>query len=126
MNAVQHHILGIVQTMNHNWLSGEFDHLNRHLHPNVVFVNTEGAVRVKGRQAYVDAFRNFVQHVHTQNYTFQDEKVELWDKTAVASYEFAMSYRLAGRDFQKKGREVVVFNRDGDDWRVVYRTLSPY
>lgn len=125
MSATQH-IMDIVQTINQKGLAGDLDQVRRHLHPNVMFVNTAGAVRVKGRQECMDAFQNFVRHVHASAFRLYNEKVEFEGETAVASYEFDMAYQLAGKDFRKKGREIVVLNRDGENWRVIYRTLSPY
>lgn len=120
------HIWDIVQAFNKTWLAGDFERLGEYLHPDVVFFNTAGVGRVKGHENCITAFSNFTKHAHTKIYCVYDEKVEIWEKTAVASYEFAMTYQLAGRDFQKKGRDILVFNQEKDIWRVVYRTLSPY
>jgi ketosteroid isomerase-like protein len=125
MNTTQQ-ILEIVQAFNKIWVAGEFKSLGQYLHPDVVFVNTAGVGRVKGYDKCIAAFSDFTKHAHTKVYDVHNEKVEMWGKTAVASYEFAMVYQLAGRDYEKKGRDILVFNQQNDEWKMVYRTLSPY
>lgn len=118
-------ILNIVQAFNQSWIAGEFERLGQYLHPNVVFANTVGAARVRGQENCIAAFSDFTTHVHTQDYGVHNEKVEVWGKTAVASYEFIMNYQMAGKKLQKRGRDILVLNLDQGDWKVVYRTLSP-
>jgi hypothetical protein len=124
MNTTQQ-ILSIVQAFNQSWMAGEFDRLGQYLHPNVVFANMAAADRVRGQENCLAAFSDLRTHTRTQAYDVRNEKVEVWGKTAVASYEFIMNYQMAGRDFQKTGRDILVFNLDQGDWKVVYRTVSP-
>jgi hypothetical protein len=124
MNTTQQ-ILNIVQAFNQSWMAGEFDRLGQYLHPNVVFAHTAAADRVRGQENCLAAFSDLFTHARTQAYDVRNEKVEVWGKTAVASYEFVLNYRMADRDFQKTGRDILVFNLDRGDWKVVYRTVSP-
>ena len=127
MSTTQH-IKTVIKAFNKSWITGELERLGDFLHPDVVFVNTVGIGRVKGQENCIDALSNFITHAKNKWYDISNEKIEIWGKTAVASFEFEMSYQLAGRDFQKKGRDLLVFNldQDQDTWRVVYSTVSPY
>ena len=118
-------ILEIVEAFNQSWISREFDQLGQYLDDKVVFVSPDGGLYVKGKKNCIATFEEFTSQVATQHYKRCNEKVELWGKTAVASYEFLIDYQVGEKSIQEKGRNIMVFNRGDGDWKVVYRTLLP-
>jgi uncharacterized protein (TIGR02246 family) len=110
---------------NQAWLRGEPAAVAALFAPDVVGIhpNLDGAVR--GRDAMVQSFVDYVAQVRTHHFDEQERSVEVLGAIAVATYRFEVRYEIAGATRDECGQEVLVLRRGGDGWQVVWRTQVP-
>lgn len=78
------------------------------------------AAVVEGRDAAIDSFRDFsAAQVH--GYTEEEISVRAWGDTAVATIRFEIDWETGGERHEEHGHEILVFGRDKDRWRCVWR-----
>ena len=57
------------------------------------------------------------------SYAESDHQVDLAGNSAVASFRFEMVYARDGASYRSTGRDLWVFERQGDGWLAVWRTM---
>jgi hypothetical protein len=85
----------------------------------------ERARVVAGREAMVQSFRDFLAAAKVLDFETLDLQVDLFGPTAVAGLVFRIRYEMEGQAYDEKGKDVLVLNRDGNVWRIVWRTQIP-
>jgi hypothetical protein len=56
-------------------------------------------------------------------FTAQDPTIDVAGDTAIAQYQWQMTYVLAGQEYTEQGHDLFVFSRIGGEWSVVWRAL---
>jgi general stress protein 26 len=54
-----------------------------------------------------------------------DERIDVWGDTAVVTYRYDCVWDFQGKTLTDDGHEILVFVREGEDWRIAWRTLIP-
>lgn len=113
----------IVQAMNHTWVSGDADALGRYFHPDMIIVAT--GMRLEGREACVESYREFCASTTIKWFSTSNPSVSVFGETAVATYEFDLTYEWDGQTIRDKGKEIFVLLQQNDSWQAVWRTVIP-
>lgn len=113
----------IVKKINGAWRSGRPEELAAYFHEDMVIAPPGLSGRAKGRDACVASYREFIQMAKVKEYKEAEPGIDLWGSTAVATYGWEMVYELKGESYHESGWDVFVFQREGTEWRAVWRTL---
>ncbi len=118
-------IEGLIRSMNDAWLSGRFDDLNQYFAEDVVMVAPGGGMRMMGREAMIDSFRQYTEQATTHNFDETGLDVDVFESTAVASLRFDVDYELDGTRYQESGIDLLVLEHGDTGWLIVWRTQIP-
>lgn len=116
-------ILERVRALDAAWREGRYDELRNYFHPDAVIVAPGFAVRVSGRDAVIETYREFATTATTEALDVADPVIDLWGDTAVATARFSITYSMAGKRYHEQGHDILVFQRSGSEWLIVWRTL---
>jgi len=112
-----------VQSLNAAWREGRFDELRSYFHPDAVIVAPGLEARISGRDAVVESYRNFVATASIEAFELAEPVVDAWGDTAVVTAKFTITYSMDGKRFHEQGHDLLVFQRNGGEWLIVWRTL---
>jgi hypothetical protein len=115
--------LATLRQINQTWLDGRVDDLAPLVHPEIVMVFPGFAGRIQGREAFLAGFRDFCQSATIQDFREQDHQVDVAGDTAVVSFRFEMVYERSGERSRSSGRDLWVFQQQGNAWKAVWRTM---
>jgi len=113
-----------VERINSAWLEGTAEAMRDDLHENVVMVQPGFAETVVGRDACIASYAEFSAAAEIEHFETTEPVVEVRDATAVAWIAWHMTYVMDGVRSDEAGHDIFVFGFDGDDWRLVWRTLT--
>ncbi len=119
------HVAATVHRLNQAWLHRRFAEMPPLFHEHAVITAPGHALRTEGRAACVQTYVDFLGRAEVTHYEEAPLAVEVWGDTAVASYRWVMGWQAGGREFSEAGRDVLVLQRRGRAWVVVWRTLVP-
>ena len=125
VTEISHEIRDLINGINRTWLKGDPADLEGYLHELVVIQPPGGAPRVHGREACIASYKAFTDQAKVTRFEPRDAEIDVFGDTVVATYRFRIVYELNARTHDEDGGEVLVFLRDGDAWRVVWRTVTP-
>ena len=115
-----------VEASNRAWLDGRARDVAALFADDVVFVAPDQTVALRGRDAMVQSYVDYVAAVTTHAFTVDARAVEVAGDTAVASYRFTVRYEVEGKVEDERGQEILVFARRPDTkdgaWKCVWRT----
>jgi ketosteroid isomerase-like protein len=112
-----------MRRINRAWMDSQVNDLAPMVHPEIVMVFPGFAGRIQGRDAFLGGFRDFCENAKTHEFEEQDQQIDVAGDTAVVSFRFEMLYERAGQRYRSSGRDLWVFQRDGEDWIAVWRTM---
>ena len=118
-------IKGLIRGMNDAWRSGRFDDLHQYFAEDVVMVAPGGGMRMMGREAMIDSFRQYTEQATTHNFDETGLDVDVFEGTAVASLRFDVDYELDGTRYQESGIDLLVLEHGDTGWLIVWRTQIP-
>jgi ketosteroid isomerase-like protein len=117
----------VLERINAAWRSGQLDQLEDCFHPDMVIVGPGYQELARGRDACVASYRAFLRDSIVRAYRESNLAVRAWGGVAVATYAWEMDYEQGGRLHREVGTDLFVFERQGEEWRAVWRavTFSP-
>ena len=71
----------------------------------------------------LSGFEDFATHATVHEHSESDEQIDISGDTAVGSYRFDLTYSRDGGRFRSSGRDLWVFQKIGDHWLAVWRTM---
>src|SRR5262249_35781377 len=107
---------------NRAWLEGRPADVGALFADDVVFVAADQSVALRGRAAMVQSYVDYVAAVKTHAFEVTARSVEVTGDSAVASYRFTVRYEVGGNVQDERGQEILVFVRQAEGWRAVWRT----
>jgi ketosteroid isomerase-like protein len=119
MDAIRDRVL----SLNAAWREGRFDDLRNFFHPDAVIAAPGFATRVTGRDAVIASYREFVAAATIEALDVAEPAIDVWGDTAVATVSFSIVYSMNGKRYDEHGHDVLVFQRAGGEWLIVWRTL---
>ncbi len=117
-------IQSAVREINEHWRTGEYDRIGARLAGDVIIAPPGFDGRVRGRDAYVQSYRDYDQGVRTLDFAAGDPQVDLIGDVAVAVTPFRVVYEVHGTRHQESGHDILVFSRLHGEWMVVWRTMQ--
>jgi len=117
-------IKGIIRAINERWRQKDYEGIGEFLTDDVVVAPPQSDERILGRDAYVQSYRDYDQSVETLKYQSGDPNVDLVGNTAIAVCPFEVIYKLRGKKYHEKGKNMLVFSLSRGRWTIVWRTMQ--
>jgi len=114
-----------VRQINALWLGGRVARLSEHVLNDVVMITPAFQVRMEGMRAVIDSFQTFIRNARVHAFRESEMQIDVWEDTAMATYRFDMTYEYDGTTYDEAGRELWLFARVDDRWRLAWRHQIP-
>jgi len=116
----------IVETINRTCKEGKrFDRLGPFYSDRVVMVLPGLDRRVEGRATCLRYYEDACSRMAVHKLDGSDERIDVWGNTAVVTYRYDCVWDFQGKTLTDDGHEILVFVREGPDWKIMWRTLIP-
>ena len=112
-----------MRQINQAWLSGQIEDVAPMVHPEIVMVFPDFAGRIQGREDFLAGFRDFRQNATLQEFREHDHQVDVAGDTAVVTFRYDMVYERSKKRYRATGRDLWVFQKQGESWIAVWRTM---
>jgi ketosteroid isomerase-like protein len=114
----------VVQRINELWLSRDYKQIGELIAESAVIAQPGSDQCIRGREAYVQSYRDYDQAATTQEFSPGEPQVDVIGDVAVAICPFRIVYDLQGKTYREKGNDILVLSRATGEWLVVWRTLQ--
>ncbi len=114
----------VVRRIHELWLSKRYDEIGELLSEQVVIAPPGSGERIRGREAYVQSYREYDQAATTHEFSPGEPEIDIVGDVAIAVSPFSVVYEMNGETFRESGRDLLVFSRSADEWHVVWRTMQ--
>jgi hypothetical protein len=105
-------------------LSKQYGEIGTFLSDGVVVVPPGSKMRIRGREAYVQSYRDYDQAATTHEFLPGEPEIDVFENAAVAVCPFRIVYESQGKTYREKGRDMLVLSRATGEWRIVWRTMQ--
>jgi hypothetical protein len=112
-----------MRAINQAWLHGRVDDMTPALHPEIVMVFPGFSGQMRGREALLAGFRDFVESATIHEFHDRDHQIDVVGDTAVITFPYEMIYTRSGERYRAGGRDVWIFQKQGAGWVAVWRTM---
>jgi hypothetical protein len=109
--------------LNRAWRDQRFGDLPRFFDENVVMRSPNFKEFGRGREALIQSYVQFMTQSKVIEYAESNHSVESWSDTAVATYDWAMTYEQAGKTSRGSGQDMFVFVRRESRWMAALRVM---
>lgn len=114
----------IVRAINDAWRARRYDDIGNLVASDIVMAPPGADLRITGKDAFVQSFRDYDAVATTHEFKPGEPRVDIVGDTAVAMCPFEIVYELHGATYHERGTDLLVFSLSGEEWRVVWRTMS--
>lgn len=114
----------LMQNINRCWYEKRFEPLGNYFHDDIVFNSPDLKRQATGKAVCVQSYRDFMESSTILLYQETNPLVHIFENTAIVHYDFEMRYEQKGQVFHDTGTDILVFNRHGDAWKAVWRTMA--
>jgi hypothetical protein len=122
-------IRAVIRRINSAWLDGPADAITTALLPcfdeSVVFCGPSFQVVARGATACVSSYEAFVRMATVREFDAPAPDIHVAGETATAVCPWTMTYTLNEQTYTESGHDLLVLNRRGGEWRVMWRALVP-
>jgi Domain of unknown function (DUF4440) len=116
-------VVATIRRINRVWLDGEVENLGPMVHPEIVMVFPGFTGRMQGRDEFLAGFRDFCENAKVREFRDYGHQSDIAGNTAVATFQYEMVYERSGERYRSTGRDLWVFQSEGDTWIAVWRTM---
>jgi ketosteroid isomerase-like protein len=116
-------IADLIERVNEAWRGKRYDDIGTLVDNDVVIAPPGTPDRIRGRDAYVQSYRDYDAAARTIEFTPEPPLVDVIGSIAVAICPFRVVYELGETVFREAGRDLLVFVRKTDGWRIVWRSM---
>lgn len=85
----------------------------------------DGTRTAKGRDAIVDSYVTFARDAKLVESRVHEPVIDRFEKVAVATVKWSMTYEFGGTRSSETGRDVYVLDRCGEYWKICWRECAP-
>lgn len=114
----------VVRAINDRWRAKDYDRIGDLLAEEAVIAPPGFDQRVRGRNAYVQSYRDYDQAANTSEFWVGDPQIDLAGDVAVVISPFRVVYEIQSVRHREKGFDILVFSRSRGVWKVVWRTMQ--
>ncbi len=118
-------IENVLKNINKSWTQGRPKELEKYFHNDIVIQGPGFQNGIKGKSDCVKHYEDFSIHTNIKNYKGSEYVVNIWDKTAVASYKFDVEFESDGKIRKESGHELYTFLKKANVWKAVWNTIVP-
>ena len=113
----------VVERINGLWLSKQYEAIGELLDEDVVIAPPGLSGRIRGREAYVQSYRDYDKEATTHQFSPSEPEIDIVGETAIAKNPFFVMYEIRGKVYRESGYDLLVLSRSTGEWRVVWRTM---
>lgn len=117
-------IRNLVRSINDHWLARRYDLIGDLLADGAVIAPPDFATRVRGRDAYVQSYRDYDAAAATIEFSADDPEIDMAGDTAIAVSPFRVTYEIDGTTHRESGHDILVLSRSSGEWKVIWRTMQ--
>ncbi len=111
------------------WQSADVERVRREIgklySDNAVIAMMDGTRTAKGRDAIVSSYETFARDAKLVESKVREPVIDRFDRIAVATVKWSMTYEFGGTRSSETGRDVYVLHRDGQFWKICWRECAP-
>jgi ketosteroid isomerase-like protein len=123
MTSQHQPVADAMERINRAWRAGAIDELRPLLHPDIAFAVPGFVATVQGRERFLAGFADFVANAKVHAFEKPETTASEVGDTGVVCVRFEMVYERGGARYRSTGRDLWVFQRAGDGWIAVWRTM---
>lgn len=120
-----HQIWQAIEAANAAWLGGRPLEVAPLFHDEAVMATPDGRPFRLGIAAVVQSYEDYCRQATTHGFDVTDRAIHVFGGTAVVSYRFRVRYEHGGEEHDETGGELMVFARQEEGWRAVWRMQLP-
>ena len=109
--------------INSAWREGQPDQMAIYLHQAITMKLPGFSGKISGRETLINSFIEFCTNAVVLEYSESDEQIDVTGNCAVATFKFEMIYEREKYRDKLKGRDIWIFEREGNKWIAVWRTM---
>jgi ketosteroid isomerase-like protein len=114
----------VVEAINSAWRTGRTDDLATYFAPDMVIVGPGYQPLVRGVEACVASYRDFLRASVVHHYHQSEVSVHEVGEVAVVTYRWEMDYEQGGQRSREAGTDLFVLRREGERWQAVWRAVT--
>lgn len=122
-DELKNQVAATLDRINAAWRENRPESLRPFLHERVVMAYPGFSGSAAGRETLIAGFVDFCQNARVLSYHQGESQIDVVGGVAIASYPFEMVYEREGASWHSTGRDLWVFERSGDEWLAVWRTM---
>ncbi len=112
-----------LDAINAAWREKRFDELNLYFDERIVMKGPGLKTIARGRAALVQSYVDFMGHSLVTAYQELNHSIDVNQSTAIATYDWSMTWELAGKQDSASGQDMFVFERRESVWIAVLRAM---
>lgn len=109
--------------LNQAWRNRRFDLLEQCLDDDIVMKGPGFQELCRGKSVLVQSYADFMKRSDVTGYSESNHFVHEWGDTAVAGFDWSMTWIQDGKSDQGSGQDMFVFKRRGNRWIAVLRVM---
>ncbi len=114
----------VVDRIQRAWREGPLEDMAGVLDPDITFVFPGFSMRLTGRDALLESYREFLAAARLRAYREDRRHVIGGERAALVEIAFEMTYERAGRAWRATGVELWGLERRADGWIAFWRTMQ--
>ena len=116
-------VLQTLASLNQAWRQRRFDDLPQYFDENVVMKGPDLKEMVRGRDKLVQSYIDFMTRSEVTECAESNHFADEWETTAVAGYDWTMTWLSGGKTSRESGHDLFQFQRRGSAWVAVMRVM---
>ena len=119
----------IIQIINGAWINNNLEILNDYFDDKMIIITQELKNKAAGREACIMNYKKFIETIILLDFNQGEPIIELWNNSAIAVYNYEITYKAKDKKIFKKGEDIIVFNREDIEdnyWKAVFQKVVVY
>jgi len=112
-----------LDSINAAWRDKRFDDLNQYFDENIVMRGPGLKELGRGRAAAIQSYADFMARSTVLAYQESNHSVDVIQTTAVACFDWSMTWEQNGKRESGKGQDMFVFELRDSKWIAVFRLM---
>ncbi len=118
-------LICIVRKINSSWREGKPEKLEEYFHDRMMIVSADLRILGDGKEQCIHSYREFIDQAEVTDYAESEPEIHIWGTTAIAWYNYEMSWKMNGDSCQESGKDLFVFTSESGKWLAIWRKVMP-
>jgi ketosteroid isomerase-like protein len=115
----------LVRKLQNTWMENKVSELDSFFDDNVVFFHPARSEKVVGKAAMIESYQQFLSSSTVHHFKITHLNIDVYDNTAIAVLTFDVVYQIQDNTYQEKGNDLMILNKNNNDWKIIWRTQIP-